>query len=217
MTNIQDGQTASVNETWATGEIFGLKFPATPEALLSNGTDFLTRAFHRAGAIAPTNRVSRITAAEEFFGGGTGKKLLLTLAYEAPEAGVSEELFLKFSRNFDNELWDRARMTMVGEAYFAVLSRTPDFPVAVPHCLFADVDSNSGTGLIITECIPYGRDGVEARYPKCLDYAVPEPVKHYQAILKGLAKLSGTHRGGRLSAEFDRRFPMNIPQWPWCS
>ena len=207
MASNQTGITASAKEDWATGEIFDLKFPATPEVLLSNGTDFLTKAFHASGAIAPTNRVCRIAAAEEFFGGGTGKKLLLTLAYDTPEPGVSHELFLKFSRNFDNELWDRARMTMVGEAHFAVLSRASDFPVAVPHCLFADVDSKSGTGLIITECIPYGRNGVESRYPKCLDYTVPEPVRHYQAILTGLAKLSGTHRGGRLSSEFDKQFP----------
>jgi hypothetical protein len=29
-----------------------------------------------------------------------------------------------------------------------------------------------------------------------MDYTVPEPLEHYKAILKGLAKLSGTHLGG---------------------
>ena len=53
---------------------------------------------------------------------------------------------------------------------------------------------------------------MEALYPKCLDYTVPEPVEHYRAILKGLAKLSGAHRGGRLSPEFDRKFPYNRKQ-----
>ena len=183
-----------------------------PQTLVSDGTDFLTKAFHTSGALAANNRVSRIVKAEEFFGGGTGKKLLLTLAYELPEPGLSERLFIKFSRNFDNELWDRARFTMISEANFAVLSRSPDFPVTVPACLFADVESASGTGLIITECITYGRNGVEALYPKCLDYTVPEPVEHYRAILKGLAKLSGAHRGGRLSPEFDRKFPYNRKQ-----
>jgi len=32
-----------------------------------------------------------------------------------------------------------------------------------------------------------------------MDYTVPEPVEHYKAILKGLAKLSGTHRGGTVA------------------
>jgi hypothetical protein len=45
-----------------------------------------------------------------------------------------------------------------------------------------------------------------------MDYTVPEPVEHYKAILKGLAKLSGTHRGGSLSPDFDKKFPYNREQ-----
>lgn len=203
---------AAADQRWVTGEIFGLEIPADAEALLSGGADFLTKAFHTSGALAADNRVSRIVEAEEFFGGGTGKKLLLTLAYELPAPDLPEQLFIKFSRNFANELWDRARFMMISEANFAVLSRAPDFPVAVPACLFADVEPASSTGLIITECIPYGRNGVEALYPKCMDYTVPEPLEHYKAILRGLAKLSGTHRGGRLSPDFDNKFPYDRKQ-----
>jgi hypothetical protein len=205
----KDEQAAAVDKRWVTGEIFGLEIPADASTLVSGGADFLTKAFHTSGALAANNRVSRIVAAEEFLGGGTGKKLLLTVAYELPEPNLPEQLFIKFSRNFDNELWDRARFMMISEANFAVLSRSPDFPVAVPACLFADVEPQSSTGLIISECITYGRNGVEALYPKCMDYAVPEPLEHYKAILKGLAKLSGTHRGGRLSPDFDKKFPFN--------
>ena len=205
-------QAASIHKRWVAGEIFGLEIPADAQTLVTGGTDFLTKAFHASGALAANNRVSRIAKAEEFLGGGTGKKLLLTVAYELPDPTLPERLFIKFSRNFDNELWDRARFMMISEANFAVLSRSADFPVAVPACLFADVESESGTGLIIAECITYGRNGVEALYAKCLDYTVPEPVEHYKAILKGLAKLSGAHRGGRLSPELDRRFPYNRKQ-----
>lgn len=203
----KNGQAAADDRRWVTGEIFGLPIPADAEALLASGPEFLTRAFRASGALADDNRVSRIVAAEAFHGGGTGKKMLLTVAYERSAPGLAEQLFIKFSRNFDNELWDRARFLMISEANFAVLSRAPDFPVAVPACLFADVESRSGTGLIISECVPYGREGVEPLYPKCMDYAVPEPLSHYKAILRGLAKLSGTHRAGRLSPDFDRKFP----------
>jgi hypothetical protein len=205
----KDKQAASLDKRWVVGEIFGLEIPADAEALLSNGADFLTQAFHASGALAANNRVSCVVDAKEFFGGGTGKKSLLTLAYELPAPNLPTQLFVKFSRNFDNELWDRARTMMISEANFAVLSRSPGFPVAVPACLFADIESKSATGLIITECITYGRNGVEAIYPKCMDYIVPNPVEHYKAILKGLAKLSGTHRSGRLSPEFDKIFPHN--------
>ncbi len=138
---------------WVTGEIFGFEIPADAATLLAGGADFLTKAFRASGALAADNRVGRIAGAEEFFGGGTGKKLLLTLEYESPAPALPERLFIKFSRNFDNELWDRARFTMISEANFAVLSRSPDFPVTVPACLFADVEPQSGTGLIVTERI----------------------------------------------------------------
>src|SRR5271168_4033184 len=209
MTFDKNEPVASVDKRWVVGDIFGVEIPADVETLVADGTDFLTRAFHASGALAANNRVCRIAKAEEFFGGGTGRKLLLTLAYELSEPALPEQLFIKFSRNFDKELWDRARFTMISEANFAVLSRSPDFPVTVPACLFADVQSESGTGLVITECITYGRNGLEEFYPKCLDYAVPQPVEHYRAILKGLAKLSGAHRGGRLSREFDSKFSYN--------
>ncbi len=202
-------QAISIDQRWVTGEIFGLEIPADAETLLSGGTDFLTRAFQISGALAANNRVVRIVEAKEFVGGGTGKKMLLSVAYEQPAPDLPEQLFIKFSRNFDNELWDRARLLMISEAHFAVLSRSPDFPVAVPACLFADVEPGSGTGLIITERISYGSNGIEALYPKCMDYTVPKPVEHYKAILRGLARLSGAHRSGRLSPDFDRRFPFS--------
>ncbi|MFT3931794.1 MAG: hypothetical protein QM709_16010 [Spongiibacteraceae bacterium] len=200
-------QSTADDRRWFTGDIFGLEIPADAETLIAGGTDFLTNAFHKSGALAPDNRVSRIVESKEFFGGGTGKKLLLTVAYEFPGSNLPEQLFIKFSRNFDNELWDRARFMMISEANFAVLSRSPDFPVTVPLCLFADVESESATGLIITECITYGRNGVEPLYPKCMDYNVPAPVEHYATILKGLARLSGAHRSGKLLSDFDKKFP----------
>jgi hypothetical protein len=205
----KSAQASPADSRWATGEIFGLDIPADAETLLEAGADFLTRAFRAAGTLAADNRVNHIVEAQSFAGGGTGKKMLLTVAYELPAPELPEQLFIKFSRNFDNELSDRARFLMISEANFAVLSRTPGFPVAVPACLFADVDPVSGTGLIITERISYGRNGIEALYPKCMDYTVPEPVEHYKAIVRGLARLSGAHRAGRLPAAFDEKFPFS--------
>ncbi|MCW2622506.1 MAG: hypothetical protein JWL64_2108 [Frankiales bacterium] len=208
MTLTSDGPAAAGNdERWAPGEIFGLHVPADVEALLSDGTTFLTEAFRASGALSADNSVSRIVQWQEFDGGGTGKKLLLTVAYDTPGPGLPEELFVKFSRNFDNALWDSGRHQMISEVAFAVLSRSPDFPVPVPAMMFADVDPETHTGLLVTECIPYGRDGVENLHPKCMDYDVPDQVGHYKAILRGLARLSGAHRAGRLSPEFDADFP----------
>ncbi|MFV8819820.1 hypothetical protein [Haliea sp. E17] len=203
----QQQQADAEQKPWVTGETYGLEIPADAAALLAGGAEFLTRAFRASGALAADNSVSRVVEAEEFFGGGTGKKLLLTVAYATAQPDLPERLFIKFSRNYDNELWDRGRFMMVSEVRVAVLSRAPNFPVAVPLCLFADVEPASATGLIITECIQYGVGAVEPLHPKCMDYTIADQPEHYRAILKGLARLSGAHRGGRLSPEFDRQFP----------
>ncbi len=205
----EDGVTATGadSERWVPGRESGLRLPADARALLAGGTDFLTEAFRASGALAADEGVRRIVDRAEFQGGGTGRKLLLTVAYDEPGRGLPEELFVKFSRDFDDELRDSGRYQMVSEVDVAILSRSPGFPVPVPAVLFADVDPVSCTGLIVSERIPFGRDGVEPHHPKCMDHAVPDQVGHYEAILRGLARLSGAHRAGRLSPEFDRRFP----------
>lgn len=186
-----------------TGDNFGLPVPADAEALLTGGTGFLTTAFRAAGSLELGNSVAAITQAAEFPEGGAGKKLLLTVAYERSGPALPEQLFVKFSRDFGDELRDSARDTMVSEVNFALLARAPDFPVKVPRCLFADIEAASATGLLVTERIPYGRDGVEPFHPKCMDYLLPDPVEHYRAIMRDLGRLSGAHRAGRLAPGFD--------------
>jgi hypothetical protein len=196
-----------VASRWAPGTHFGLDVPGDAATLLSDGPGFLTRAFRAAGSLDADSAVRRVVGAREFEGGGTGRKLLLTVEYDRADRQLPQELFVKFSRNYDDPLRDSGSAQMVSEVAFAVLSRSPDFPVPVPEMLFADIDPTTQTGLLVTECIPYGRGGVEPHYPKCLDYQVPDQVGHYAAILRGLARLSGAHRAGRLAPEFDRAFP----------
>ena len=96
------------------------------------------------------------------------------------------------------------------EVRFALLSRTPGFPIAVPNCLFADYHGPSETGLLITDRIPYGDGGIEPDYDKCMDYAMPDPVGHYRALLGTLGRLAGTHKAGRLPAELVEHFPVDM-------
>ena len=199
-------------ERWVTGDNFGLPIPADAEALLAGGTEFLTTAFRAAGGLDPGNSVAAITQSAEFPEGGAGKKLLLTVAYERSGAALPEQLFVKFSRDFDDELRDSVRDMMISEANFALLSRGPGFPVKVPRCLFADIEAASATGLLVTERIPYGRDGVEPFHPKCMDYLLPDPVEHYRAIMRDLGRLSGAHRAGRLGPRLDAMFPYDRKQ-----
>ena len=201
---------APTQTAWERGDLFGLDIPADIDTLASGGADFLTRAFRASGALSDSDCVTRIDQCEECFGGGTGRKLLLAVDYSNPTSALPTQLFVKFSRNFADAMRDRSKHMMVAEVKFAALSRVPGFPVAVPECLFADVNAASGTGLMITERLRFGTDGVEPQYPKCMDDTVPQPLEHYMAIVKALARLSGTHRAGRLPASFDSAFRFDL-------
>jgi hypothetical protein len=206
---------STIEERWVTGDNFGLRIPADPETLLAAGPEFLTKMFHASGALDPSNRVTAIVESSEFFDGGSGKKLKLTVTYqqpaeqpnERPDTALPDRLFVKFSRHFSNELWDSAKWMMLSEVNLALLSRSPEFPVMVPHLMFADLEASSETGLLITELIPYGEGNVEPAHAKCMDYLIPDAIEHYRAIFRSLGRLSGAQRAGKLAPEFNDGFP----------
>ena len=195
---------------WARGDIFGLEFPAHPDALQSGGPEFLTRAFRASGALGADNRVTQITGLDEFNLGGAGAKRLLSVAYAHDAPGLPRDLFVKFSRNFQDKVRDGGRHYMPPEVRLANLSRDPGFPVATPKCLYADIQQDTLTGVIITERIAYGHGAIEPHYPKCMDQVLPEPLAHYRALVANLARLSGAHRSGRLGAAAERYFPLDV-------
>jgi len=89
-------------ERWVIGDHFGLPIPADPAALHSGGAAFLTEAFRISGALDAGNAVTRISQFDEVPGGSTGRKLLLTVEYDTP--GAHTDLFVKFSRDFDDPI-----------------------------------------------------------------------------------------------------------------
>lgn len=194
---------------WIKGDSTGLSIPAHIEALRSGGADFLTEAFRAVGALDDDNRVAAITDLREVTGGSTGRKALLSVEYEKQTPELHRELFVKFSRDFDNDIRDRARTQMELEVLFALLSRDPEFPIPVPACYFSDYHHESGTGILIAQRIFFDRDGVEPHYPKCLDYRIPDQLGHYRALITSLARLAGTHRAGRLPDTVEKYFPFD--------
>ena len=173
------------------------------------GTRFLTDAFRAAGLLQD-NSVARITELREVPGGSTGRKVMLAVRYDEPAPHLHTDLFVTFSRDFDNPIRDRGKTQMEPEVRFASLSRAPGFPIAVPRVQFGDYHRETGTGILVTERITFGSRGVERQYHKCLDYRMPEPVEHYRALLIALARLAGSHRSGRLPADATADFPMDV-------
>jgi len=184
---------------WVPDDGTALLMPADPEQLRFGGTEFLTAAFRGFGALRSDDAV-------ECDGGSTGRKLLLGVEYTSASNGLPTDLFVKFSRDFDNPRRDRGKTQMDLEVSFARLCREQNVPVVVPRTLFAGYHVGSGTGLLVTERIPYGIPPVEPHYDKCLDYQMPEPLAHYRALLASLARLAGADKAGRLGAGVSRQF-----------
>lgn len=180
--------------------------PVHPDALARGGADYLTRVFHAAGSLPAGNRVVNIARIDDCPGGSTGRKLFLTVDYASPDAALDRRLFVKFSRDLDDPIRDRARFELDAEVRLARLSREAGFPVTVPTCYFADFHGASGTGVLITACVPFGEDGIEPHRPKCLDYSLPDPLEHYRALVRALARLGAAHRSGRLGDAVERQF-----------
>jgi hypothetical protein len=195
-----------MNTRWVPDDGTALLMPADAEQLRRGGTEFLTEAFCRFGALPVDGQVVAITEFDECDGGSTGRKLLLGVEYANAEIDLPTELFVKFSRDFDNPRRDRGRTQMDLEVRFARLCRDRDVPVEVPDCLFAGYHGQSGTGLLITNRIPFGQPPVEPHYDKCLDYQMPDPVGHYRALLTTVARLAGAHKAGRLGPTVSQEF-----------
>ncbi|WKG01822.1 hypothetical protein [Mycolicibacterium sp. HK-90] len=202
-------------QRWVIGDETGLEFPADPDTLRTAGPDFLTTALRTFGVLPQHNRITAITRFEECGGGSTGRKALLDVDYAQPDDRLPTELFVKFSRDFDNPRRDRGKSQMELEVAFGALSAVTTLPVAVPVCVFADYHHASCTGMLLTERVPFGaaggagnptRAGIEPHYDKCLDYRIPDQLGHYRALLASVARLAGAHRAGSLPDTVTERF-----------
>lgn len=201
-----DTREAAGELVWAQGDRTGLSLPAHPEALRAGGAQWLTTAFHAMGALPADNAVARIVRFEDCPRGSTGRKVLLEVEYERPDPALDRNLFVKISRALDDPLRDNQRFEMEREVRFAAISRAPGFPIAVPACQFADFEHATGTGILITACVPYGEGGTEPHREKCMDWQLPDPAGHYRALIRTNARLAGAHRAGALPPQIDAEF-----------
>ena len=191
------------------GNTTGLEIPAHAAALKEAGADFLTQAFRRFGSLPPTNAVVNITRCESFPGGNSGHKVLLSVQYAEPASGLHNDLFVKFSRDFDDAFRDRRRYELEAEVRFGTLARQPDFPISVPIAYFADFEHVSGTGLLITQRIAFGSGDIEPMHPKCMDQSLSSPIEYYRSVVLTLARLVAAHKSGRVSFQVEALFPFD--------
>jgi len=196
---------------WVPGDQLGLAIPTSPDALLTQGCEFLTAAFRASKTIAENNSVTHLELLS-CSGGSTGTKAFLTVRYAEEHAALSQNLFIKFSRDFTNPIRDALKDQLQAEVKLGLLSQHPAFPIATPKCYFADYHAESGSGLLITEQITFGENGIEPAHEKCLDYELNDALGHYRAVIKSLAALAAGHKSGALKEPIERYFPFQLQQ-----
>src|SRR6201747_2410128 len=101
-----------MDDRWVTGDQFGLTIPADAAALHAGGPRFLTEAFRASGVLVAGSCVSGVSEFRESAGGSTGRKVVVSVEYDQPQAGLPAELFVKFSRDFDHPTRDRGKAQM---------------------------------------------------------------------------------------------------------
>lgn len=202
---------------WTDGELCNISFPYTFDAFKQAGNEFLTVAFRKTGAIDPDNEVVSIESFEEVVAGGMGRKAKFKVRYLKPAPHLKEELFAKFSLEKGHYLRHLYEGVMNSEVAFALLSRNADFPVHVPECYFADLNNSQGEALLITECIPFGADGVEPAIEKALDYQLSHAEEFYHAIARSLARLAAYDKHGKMNSPLVSLLEPGIKTHPMIS
>lgn len=196
---------------WERGDTYGIDLPSHPAVLREGGPEFLTRAFRASGAIGPDNAVTAITRFDEWAIGGTGPKVLMSVAYARDEPGLPHDMFVKFSRSFDKGR-DTGRFYLGPEVRLANFSRHPAFPIPVPRPVYADFHAESGTGVLISERIPYGQGTIEPHRDKCTDHLLADPFGHHRVMQATLARLPAAHKAGRFGNAVEAAFPLDMSE-----
>lgn len=193
------------------GEETGTEFPTTIEAFRKVGAEFLTRAFHAVGTLPTHDRVVSISRADEFVGGGMGRKLLLDVVYEKGD-GLGRQLFIKFPLDEGHPQREIFTWPMRAEVRFYLLSIQTPLPVPIPKAMFADFNSEALCGILITERVGYGVAPIEAALEKCQDFKLEDQFERYLVVTKANAALAGEHRAGKLGASIAEKFPFPGPR-----
>ena len=185
---------------WTNGELCNISFPYTYDAFYEAGPEFLTDAFRTTGAIEESNQVIAVENFQEVAAGGMGRKARFTVRYAEPAPHLKSVLFAKFSLEADHHLRHIYEGVMNSEVALALLSRDTDFPIKVPECYFADLNAEQGEALLITECIPFGQEGVEPEIEKAMDHQLTNTEEYYHAIARALSRLAAYDKSGKLQS-----------------
>lgn len=207
----------------APGMFYGLVFPFSAPMLKEFGPEWLTLAFHTAGTLERSNRITRISISDfKITAGNNAGKFLFEVKYQHNRPGLHRKLFAKVPFAMTKE-------TKQDRLSSSVLKQPMDFcevntyrlvesamPMRMPKFYFGDVSNETSNYLLIMERIAFvGLDGcskdqalkpfeIEGPYDKCKDWELKgNPKEYYSMIMEVTAKIAAADKSGDLgSPEF---------------
>lgn len=198
------------------GDMYGLKFPQTPEELVDDskfGCKWLTKAFQMAGTLDEDNSVKRIVTWRRFEGGGSGPKGKFEVEYEKPDESLDTVLFVKMP----HPIWENEQQRFIEEGqgkfgdnwggeinFYRWLS--PHIPFPGPKYYFGDLSRESTEAILINACVEWPEAGKTDFGPyevfppceKCEDYTLTCPQDYYFAVMRRCGTFAGLAKADRL-------------------
>eukprot|EP00439_Symbiodinium_sp_Y106_P035832 s775_g4.t1 len=205
----------------APGVFYGIEFPWSAETLRDMGPEWLTKAFHRAGTLEPSNRVTHIKLDDrKVTAGNNAGKFLFEVRYARERPDLHRKLFAKVPHALTKE-------TKQDRLSSSVLKQPMDFleintyrvaetylPMRTPKFYFGDISNETSNYILITERIPFAElEGrakgealrpyeIEGPYDKCKDYELHGSGKeYYTLIMKMSAKLAAADKSFRMGSK----------------
>mmetsp|Transcript_65165 Transcript_65165/g.143932 ORF Transcript_65165/g.143932 Transcript_65165/m.143932 type:complete len:1175 (+) Transcript_65165:132-3656(+) len=205
----------------APGMFYGLPFPFSEAGLEEFGPAWLTKAFHTAGTMSKTNKVTRIIFQKkkvELKAGNNAGKFFFEVRYAQKTADLHEKLFAKipfqclgdFKSDRIGASVYKQPMEFMELNTFRLLESS--LPFEIPRYYFCDISPETSNYILITHQIAFaelnGRKAtlrpyeIEGPYEKCKDYMLRSSEKeYYLCLMKELAKLAAAHKTGKLGTD----------------
>ncbi|CAE7205261.1 CPK2, partial [Symbiodinium natans] len=205
----------------APGMLYGLEFPWTGPMLEDFGPSWLTEAFHRAGSLEKSNRVTQVRVENiKVTAGNNAGKFLFNVRYANERAGLHTKLFAKVPFQMTKETkQDRLSSSVLKQPmdFFEIntyrLAETT-LPVPTPKFYYGDISNLTSNFILITERVPFVEmDGrkrsrklkpfeVEGPYDKCKDYQLRGSAKeYYSKIMEVSGQIAGADKSGRMGSQ----------------
>eukprot|EP00913_Durusdinium_trenchii_P023581 g22156.t1 len=172
------------------GLFYGLEFPWTAQMLGEFGAKWLTEAFHRAGTLERTNRVTSLKIEDtKVTGGNNAGKFLLSVKYAKEREGLHTKLFAKIPHQMTKD-------TKQDRLSSSVLKQPMDFCEINTYRL-VETKLPTPTPKKKGQIKPFE---VEGPYDKCKDYELNgDPKEYYTLIME--VESSGSAAGVCLSVD----------------